>query len=234
MIVRQSPTLSDRLRPEEKDYLHDIPILKRANELLNQDKPKDALAVLRQLLPGTRKQKLVLMMFVRASQHADEEEYAAVLENFQRLFPDDPSMELLSIDAFALRRDFPGAMKAVNRLDQSVGGDPYLEIFRADLRVAQDDLKGAQHFARRAIEREPSLVQGYRTLLGYSLQAREYNDALARLIEIDRKFHLPVKDLSQDPEYAGFVESPAYTKWLEYLGAKKPRPDPVPTGKKSE
>jgi hypothetical protein len=114
-----------------------------------------------------------------------------------------------------------------------VGGDPYLDAVRAGVRAAQGDLEGVRHFARRAVEREPSLIQGHWVLVSASLQVKDYDETLARLKEIDQKFDIEFEDLTQVPDYAGFVKSPAYAKWLDYLKAKDPAQKQAPTEERS-
>jgi hypothetical protein len=234
VVAELAPTLSDRLRPEDKDYLHDLRELRRANQLANEDKPQAALAILKQLLPGTRKQKIVLLQLVRVTQRSDMKEYAAVLEEYSKLYPNDPSLDLLSIDARALQKDYTGAMKAVDRIEQSVGGDPYLNFYRAHLREAQGDLEGAERLTLRVADWGPSLLSVHWALVGYSLKSKEYDKTLERLKAIDHKFDIEFNDLSQVPEYAGFVKSPAYARWLEYLKAKEQDQKQAPTRSKPE
>jgi hypothetical protein len=230
MIADQSRTIVEKLVTGEQDYVRDLPQIGRGMKLLNEGKPKESLAIFKQLRPETRKQKVILLWRLWAAQRSDDDkEYAAAIEDFRKWFPDDPNLELISIDAFVLRGDFPGAMKGVDRLDQSLGGDPYLDTLRAGIREAQGDLEGARRFARKAIEREPSLLPGYYALVGYSLKAEKYDETLALLEEMDRKFDIAFEDLSQVPEYAGFVKSATYPEWLDYLKTKKSTPERAPS-----
>jgi hypothetical protein len=112
-------------------------------------------------------------------------------------------------------------MKAIDRLDRSVDGDPYLDVLRAGLCEAQGDREGCRRFARRAVDREPSLLQAHWALVGYSLEDQKYDETLERLKEIDRTFVMKFNDLSRIPRYAGFVKSLAYARWLDYLKAKE-------------
>jgi hypothetical protein len=83
--------------------------LGRAGRLLGEGKPAEALAIYRSLRPETRKQKVVPLGRIAAAQAADDDrEYAGALEEYRKLFPDDPSLDLLSVDAFFMRKDLPG------------------------------------------------------------------------------------------------------------------------------
>jgi tetratricopeptide (TPR) repeat protein len=222
MIAEQSRTFIDKLLTGEKDYIHDFPNLERAAALLNQGKAQEALAIYKEMRPETRKQKLALLGRLRAAQAVDFQEYAAVLADFEKFHPDDPCLELILIDALALRKDFPGAIRAVDQLEKSVGGDPYLDVLRSGLRRTQGDLEGSRQFARKAVEREPSLLQGYWALVDGSLKSGKHEETLEYLKEIDRNFIMTFNNMNELPDYAGFVKSPSYAKWLDYLKTKKP------------
>lgn len=222
ILADQSRTFLDRLLNGEKDYVHDFPKLMRATQLLNDQSPAEAMGVLKQMHPETRKQKLVLLLRLRAAQATDDKEYVATMEDFRKFYPNDPCLDLILVNSFVMKNDIPGAIKAIDRLDRTVGGDPYLNVLRAGLTETQGDLAGAWQFARKAVNQEPTLITGQLALLGYSLEIERYDEALARLKELDQKFHMQFIDLSQVPEYAGFVKSPQYPGWLAYLKEKKP------------
>jgi tetratricopeptide (TPR) repeat protein len=225
VIAERSRNIFDKLVVGEQDYLKDLPEVARAGGLVNQGKPAEAMAIYKTLRPGTLKDKTVLVGRLRAAQALGEKECLAVLEEFEKRFPKDPCLDLISIDAFLLKNDIPGALNAVDRLDLSVGGDPYLDVLRASYHDALGDLNSAAECARRAIEREPTLVEAYLTLLELLIKQEKYDEALARMKELREKFDVPLDDIDQREEYAGFVKSPQYAKWLEYC---KTRAKPAP------
>lgn len=162
VLADQSRSFLDKLLAGEKDYVHDFPEVGRAGRLLSEGKAAEALAIYKSLHPETRKQKAVLLGRIGAAQAADDDrEYATGLDEYRKLFPDDPSLELLEVNAFFMLKDFPGAMKAIDRLDRSVEGDPYLDLLRAGLCETKGDREGSRRFARRAVNREPSLLQAH-------------------------------------------------------------------------
>ena len=229
MISNSSRSFIEKLVSGEKDYVKDFPKWTEATQLINQGKSKEALDILKQLSPETQKQKLVLLTRLRAAQSSDESEYAAVLEEFQKVFPNDPCLDLISIDSYVMKKDFAGAMKAIDRLDKSLGGDPYLNVMKANLCEAQDDLKGAKQYAQKAVDQEPTLLIGHQSLLGYAVALKDHPETLARLQEMDQKFRMTFNDLTKVPAYAEFVKSPQYQEWLAYLKNKNQPAKASPT-----
>jgi hypothetical protein len=231
MVAEESRSILDKLIAGERDYVHDFPDIGRAATLVTQGKGVEALAIYNKMRPETRRQKVVLLGRLSAAQVAgDDNEYAQTIEEFRKFYPNDAGLDLVSIDGFVMRKDIDGAVKAIGRLDQALGGDSYLDTMCAGVCESNGDLEGTRRFARRAVERDPTQVSGYWAVVAYSLKAKDYDETLAYLKAIDQKFSMNFKDLTKAPLYAGFVKSPQYSQWLDYLKAKKQ----APTGKSSQ
>jgi hypothetical protein len=185
---------------------------------------KEALALIRGMRPETKKQKVVFLMRLRAAQQVDAKEFTTAIDEYRMLYPKDSGLDLLSIGYYTIKKDFGRALECVDRLETALGGDPYLDVTRAGINDIQGKYEDSRRLARRAIEKEPTLVPAYLELLGVSLMEKNHDDTLAMLKEIDRKLHLQMNDLTKIPDYAGFVKSPQYKGWLLYLEQKsKPR-----------
>ncbi len=161
MIAREAPDSRNALSRSDRDFLDDFPRVVKMNNDIIQGKMNDALAIVKDLKPETKRQKAVLLNRLRAAQEVDHHEYRAVLEEFRQTYPEDPCLDLLLIDYYTLKKDFVRTDETIDRLDKAVGGDPSLNLSRASLRVVQGDLAGAEKFAKRAIEEEPTLCQAY-------------------------------------------------------------------------
>jgi tetratricopeptide (TPR) repeat protein len=220
VVANLSRGFLEKLVGGEQDYIRDLPKLENIAKLSNEGKMAEALAELKSLRPQTKKEKSVLMARLRAAQASNMQEYAAVLDDFRKLYPDDPCINLLLIDYHTLRKEFPKALASVDGLDQAVGGDQYLNVLRAGISEASGDLEGARKAARKAIAEEPTLVQPYYAIIGLSLKDQKYDETLEMLKLLDQKFHLKFNDLATVPDYAGFVQSPQHQKWLNYLAQK--------------
>ena len=216
----------------ERDYVKDLPKLPGIATLINEGNHQEALAQLKTLGPDTKKEKSILLIRIRAAQASDEKEYTEVLEEFRKLYPKDPCVDLLSIDYYTLKKDYPKALASIDRLDKAVGGDPYLNVLRASLSELGADLPSALKFANRTIEEEPTMLNAYFYSIGISLKAEMYDETLATLKKQDQTFKMTYNDLKTVPEYAGFVKSPQYQQWLDYLAQKNSGQKPTPSPSK--
>lgn len=229
-IADRSRSVFDRLDTGEQVYVGDISRLRQAAWLLGEGKSAEALAIYRTLRPETLKHKVALIGRLRAAQAVDEKDYMDVMNQFQKLFPNDPCLDMILLDSYMLRNDYPGALKAIDRFDQAVGGDPFLDLMRASVCLLQGNSPAAESRIRRAIEREPTLQEGHMALMRMNLERQDYGEVLARMIEIQGKFGVRFDDIETQPRFAGFIRSPRYSEWLRY---RKLHPEPASAGSSS-
>ena len=217
-----------KLVTKEQDFVLDIPKIKPIADAIIQGKKKEAMRLLDELRPETRKTKMVLLLRTQAAQAAGEKEYLATLEEFRSLFPNDACLDLQLIDYYTLTKKPEEALKCIDRLDRSVGGDPYLNYMRASLATERGDRAEARRLGELVVKEEPSFKQAYFFLLGLSLQDKQHIETLTQLKRLHEKQGVTFKDLSTVKEYADFVKSAQYKEWLKYLGpaVKEAKPQP--------
>jgi hypothetical protein len=227
----KSRTILDKLLTGEQDSVRDNPKLPSITAAINQGNMQSALEQIKQLRPGTRKQKAILLLRLRAAQSADAKDYAATAEEFRTLFPQDPCLDLLLIDYYLIKNDFARALECVDRLDRSVGGDPYLTLARASIAVKRGDRAEARRLGNAAIDQDPSFQKAYYFLVDLALEDGAHAETLSGLQRLHSKFKMQFKDLRTVPAYAGFVKSSQYLQWLHYLEEKAKEQQPNQQGK---
>src|SRR5262249_43369337 len=162
-----------------------------------------------------KKDKTVMLNRLRASQAASDDVYQEALEDYTRLFPGDPSIDLQSIDANLLKKKYDDAIACVDRLDRAVGGDGFLDSIRSNIKLTQGDLEAAKTFIEKAIAANPENIDFYWQRVGISLKENNFDNTLKYLNAVEEQFHPEFDDLSQIDDYAGFVKSPQYQEWLK-------------------
>ena len=177
---------------------------------------KGALKIYDGLPESLRFEKWVLLLRLMAAQNADEKTYLSAIEAFEKRFPGDPSLALVSVDGFVLKKQHRRAIGSIEKLNRFIGGDPYLLLLQAGQYVELKDKAKARELANQAIEQEPSLPNSYDFLLGLSLEEKNFEET-ARLL------NLTEKNLSADmlgpvqttEDYEPFLKSEAGKKWKE-------------------
>lgn len=213
-VAESQRNLIDRLTGKEQVLLTHLPTLLQMNENLRNGQFEAVLTAYRGLPESLQQDRLFLVPRYTAASQVDDAEYKAALADFRKYYPNDPSADLLMIDAHFLQRDFDAALAAIDRLDQSIGGDPYLHVLRSSVQIEQNRFTEARDAISKAIEAEPSLIEAYWALLGLSLTQEDFDETARILDLISETFDIEFTDLTEVPEYASFVASPQYAQWI--------------------
>jgi tetratricopeptide (TPR) repeat protein len=159
-------------------------------------------------------------MKLQAEMNGDEKAYLATIEEIEKLFPNDPALDLISIDGLYLRKNFAELDKVVDGLDRRLGGDAYLDLLRGGFWLEAEDLDRASKHYRRAIERDPTMVDAWWSLITIALQGKDWKETGRLLSVIERDLKIALPDLEQTPDYAEFVKSADYADWKKARSAK--------------
>ena len=221
VAAQQNRGLFDRLAGKDQEFVKSFEKLHEMSELIAAGKYKEALQVYDALPETVKKDKTFLMIRVQAAQKINEATYIKAIDDFRTLYPKDVCADILSIDGFALIKQYGKSLAAIDRLDKSVDGDGYLNVLRGGLFLMADQSENAKKAALAAVEKAPDMIDGYWTLLTVDLKMKDYPDALATLKKIDRNFELEFGDFGAIADYAGFVKSPQHNEWKDYLKTKK-------------
>ena len=213
--------LVERLLGTEQDFVKHAFKLNDIADLLVAGKNREALDVYYQLPLSLQNDKTFLLLRLQATQRLDDKLYVATIKRFQDLFPKNAAIDMISIDGLILSKHYHEAIAAIDRLDKSLGGDPYLNMLRAGVYFASGEKDKARKAAEAAVQGNPDMIDCYWTLVGINREQNDYPGLLKALKQIDNHFNIEFNDLTTDPDYAGFVKSPQFEEWKSYLARKK-------------
>lgn len=176
---------------------------------------KEAHDQIRKLPTSMRATKAVRLLAIQAEMHLDEGDYMAMIDNYRKDFPGDPSIDMVSIDGYFLHKDYAGARKTLDHLDQRVGGDPYIDTLRSHMYAAEDKLPEAVQAATSATTREPGLVDGWYALVDADAATKDFAGAVKAMDVLKQKFSIVFDEaaLATQPHLAAVIASPAYKAW---------------------
>ena len=176
---------------------------------------KEAHDQILKLAPSLRATKAVRLLAIQAEMHLDETDYMKMIDTYRADFPGDPSIDMVSIDGYFLHKDYAGALKTLDRLDQRVGGDPYIDTLRSHMYAAMEKIPEAVKTATSATTREPELVDGWYALVDADAAAKDFPGAVKAMDVLKKKFQITFDDaaLATQPSLAAVLASPAYKAW---------------------
>jgi predicted Zn-dependent protease len=203
-----------------KRTLETAKTFQRVQELIASHRYREAKSVLDGLEPRLRKEKSILIaqLTVAASLDVDGStgEYARAIAAFEEQFPDDPALELLSIDGYFLKGETDEALAAIDRLDARVGGDPYLDFMRGSMLLEAEQFDRARERAHAALEREPGLVDPHWLLVTVSLREKNFAETVRLFGTLESELGIEMEPdlMALEPIYADFLQSDEYRAWL--------------------
>jgi hypothetical protein len=77
-----------------------------------------------------KRQKVFQLYHIQISSRFGDSLHIQSLLEFQALFPNDPSLYLMMINAYTLQRQYPKALAAIDKLDSTLGKDPFQDYYR--------------------------------------------------------------------------------------------------------
>lgn len=214
-----NPTLIERLTGRDRDFVNNIKTMQQITGALRAKRYQDALNAYGELPKSLQDDKNCMLLRLAAAQHLKAErpnEYEATMNDFARLFPGDPCLDLVCLDGLIEQKKFDQARQSLDRLKTFTGGDPYLGVMRGNLYLMEG---GSANFAAARNEFEtaksvdPGIAQAYWGLVELDLKTKDFDRAAAELTEIQHALHMPIGPLEGKPAFAEFVKSDAYRKW---------------------
>ena len=202
--------------------------MQRASAALQAGKPATAEAILSNLPPRWQKQKSIMQMRIVAANGVAAQKmqagkpignaYRQAVEAFQTTFPKADNLPLLLMDYHFLKQDYPKTAKAVDQLDQQVGGDPYLNLIRANIAIGQNDAEAARGFVETLIKALPDKApEGYGILLDQAIETQNHVETtrILKALEAETPVRFPI-DFNKAEPFADYMASPEYEKWKAY------------------
>ena len=209
----------DRLSKTEQLYTKHITTLKQMATDARQGRHQQALDAFRALPAELQKDKLFQLVAIQAAQGLDEHTYFEELERFRFNHPDDAAIDLLAIDFYLIKKEYDKSIESINRVDQHIGGDPYLNVLRAGTLTEAGRFQEALASAEKAVEDDPKLEAAYWAAITTSLKAKNYPAVLAWVKKGMFAANLAVDPaaIKENRDWAGFVASPQFEELKEWL-----------------
>lgn len=200
----------------------------RLHQLIEQGDHRGALAAYAALPKATRALKGILLQRLRAAQQVGDREYRLALKELAAAFPRDPATSFMLIDAHFMDKELEPGLACIDRLEQALGGDPYLDTQRAALLMETGHLPEARLKAEAAVRNEPVVKYSWWTLVTVTLRQRDHRRTAELLTAMKERFALTFGDLAEIPDYKQFVASPEYAAWLKQQTAPASAPAAAP------
>lgn len=168
-------------------------------------------------LPVTlQSDRAIAFLRVMAARDLPGADFDGAVAWYRRLFPDSPSLPLAIATARFNQQRYDEALRAIADVERALKGtDAALTEFRSRALWGKGDRAMARAAASRAVEIEPAFRPAYNTLLGVSLEMKDFEETARVLTLIETQLKQPMASVDTTPAFAEFVRSDAYRRWKE-------------------
>ncbi len=200
-------------------YLENSAAIKRMQACVQSGEKAEARRIYTGLPKSIRNEKFIMLVALQAFQD-DEPAYLAEMERYRQRHPNDPSVDLVSVDYHVLKKDGKSLRECLRRLDEAVGGDPSLRLIDATFHFSRGDHAETRRLANEVVELEPALQSGYFVLIDVALAEDDHPETLHLLKQVVEKCQFPLDAVAmkdKDP-YTRFGTSKEYrelVRWME-------------------
>ncbi len=214
VAAQQNRSLLDKLRGVESEYMAHASEMHAMAMNIRAGNSREAMKIHDSLPASLQKQKSVMIMRYRAASDIGVAEVQEAAQDFRKCHPDDPCLDMLSIDLYATSGKTDQAIECIDRIDEAVGGDPRLNVVRAGCYRVTKRYDEAKKAAEKAVEADPADDAGHWELVTIALESQDFAEVNRLLTLIETQFDIKFGDLTQQPIYAEYVKSPEYQEWL--------------------
>ena len=215
MVAEQNRSFLEKLSGKTAVYAQHMEDVQAMNASVQAGQPTEALDTYSSLPDVLQADKAVLLTRYRAAVNVGGTECIQAVRDFKRHHPNDACIDFLSIDLYATTGEYDKALECIDRVEESVGGDPYLNVLRAGGLCSAKRFEEAREAGNAAIQAEPDMIQAHWEVIAIALQMKDFTEVSRLLDRVATNFEVEFEDLTQISDYAEYVKSPEYQKWLE-------------------
>ena len=212
-VAEQNKNWLHKLTTSESDYVKHFDKVQRMISEFRSNSHAAALTAFYSLPPEVQKEKAFLLIRYQAAVNVSDDEIFKALQDYRKYHPKDVCLDFLLIDYHLLKKEFDKSLSCVDRLDEAVGGDGYLNLLRANILFEKGQKEQALEKMQQAIGASPTVIDAYWGMLELAMNLQDHPLTFQTLKQIEENFEMEWQDLRDVPEYADFVNSPEGQRW---------------------
>lgn len=198
----------------KNDYVENSEKLVELRRLMAEGQPREVLTLYSTLPTAMQNDKNLLLSRYEVARRIGGSAYQRALSDVNARLASDPCLDLVLLAHRINERQFNEVNRSLRRINERVGGDPYLKVIRGNVaRLHSNDVLGAKLLYREVIKAEPGMPYAYNALNQIALQERDYKETARLLSILEGKLGISVGDLTDVEVYQDFVRSGEYREW---------------------
>ena len=138
LVAHKQRSVFDKLTGAESDFIKHMDQWRKLVQATQAGQSKRALDIYERLPESLKKEKNILLVRLQAARKSgNERAYSKAIEDLEKYFPNDPCRILVSIDGYVMREEYDKAVASIEQLNNTIGGDPILQVMLESLKDPQ-------------------------------------------------------------------------------------------------
>ena len=195
--------------------LKDMEKLQKVERLYSERKYKKALKVYETISYNSKNTKNFKLFKIQITFHISDELYYEAIKDYEVNFKNDPSLYLVALDGLIYRKEFDKCLNYIDKLDNLLEKDPFLNFIRGNVyRLKKDNDNALGKYAIVNLE-YPEFIGAYENRLDIYLETNQNSKAIEILDVFLKDFKMDKEELNFNltQEVPNFVKSKAYKNW---------------------
>ena len=145
------------------------------------------------------------------------EVYTKAVDEYRVVHATAANIELLSLDYYFFKKEYKKAIEIIDQLERRVGGDPYLNLLRANIYIVSKEAGLAKKHLRSAVKSCPWEAKAYLALMGIGLNEKNYPEVTRLMIALEKNTEVKMDiNFNGAKEFEPYRSSPEMTKWKSH------------------
>ena len=201
-----------KLSGSEKKAAADIEAKGAFMNAVNQGSP-NAMQLYNSLPASIKRDKVVQLLRIGLAGD-NEQELLALIAKYRNDFPNDPSLALVTLDSAVLKKDDKMLIECVDSLTDWTGGDTFLTVLASNLLVQFGNSEASGKYFDKVNCKELDSSGTLDLALFAALKLKRFDDVLTCMEVLKDEHDIDLGNLTANPDFAEFVKSPQYQKWV--------------------
>lgn len=209
--ANENRSFLDRLAGKEAAFAKHWKQIERMVQCNQQQNYSETLKIAAQLPLEVRNEKFCLLQELMAAIQGEQSDaLVEVMDRFRSVHPNDPALEIFSIDYYAAKNDLKQAIESAQKLNGSLEGDAHVLSLIADLQWQTGLLDEARRSIEQSIQMEPKLESSYWTKVTITASQKDHAATRDTLKEIMAVFKtsLDLSGFESEKVFEAFLASP--------------------------
>lgn len=191
-----------------------INMLFGVKRLLNEEKYKEAQEKFEKIPLAIRQQRIFMFYRVKIAMGLTNQEYIDAMQAYVEKFPDDPSAFMMGYEKALKMKEYDMALKYINKIDISVGLDPFLDYYRGNIYLTTKNYKEAEKKLRGIVD-DFKIEKGYDQLLKVYLLTAQNEEAITLLQSYITDFGYEKKGVVDwfNETHPDYIELEEFVEW---------------------